>query len=81
MNSDKAWIALIGGALVYNLWAGHRGAELLSAGAQRYRTAHPWLVRLFIAATIGHLTGTLPDWADPYQFKRWHAGCSAADFR
>jgi hypothetical protein len=80
VNSDKAWIALIGGAFAYNLWAGHRGTELLSGGAKRHRAAHPVLTRLFIAATIGHLTGMLPDWADPYQLKRWHACRGAAEY-
>jgi len=74
-DSDPAWIALLGSAFVYNQWAGHRGNELLSGGARRHRLAHPVLARLFIVATIGHLTGALPSWADPYHFplKRWLA--------
>jgi len=72
-DSDPAWIALLGGALIYNLWAGRRGWELLSGGAARHTVSHPLLVRLFIIITIGHLTGVLPGWADPYRFplKKW----------
>jgi hypothetical protein len=71
VNSDRAWVALLGAAFVYNVLADHRGWELLSVGAQRQRAAHPLIARLFIVATIGHLTGSLPRWADPYHWQYW----------
>jgi hypothetical protein len=60
---------LLGSAFAYNLLAGRLGWELLSGGAQRHRATYPWLGRLFIVATVGHLTGWLPTWADPYHWQ------------
>jgi hypothetical protein len=69
MTSDRAWIVLLGSAFGYNLLARRRGWELLSVGAQRHRAKHPLLARLFIVATIGHLTGSLPFGTDPYHWR------------
>jgi hypothetical protein len=71
MESDRAWIVLLGSAFGYNLIAGHKNWELLSGGAQRHRAKHPLLYRLFIMSVVGHLTGALPRWADPFHWQYW----------
>ena len=61
--ADKAWLALAGGILAYEIRA-PRG-ELMSEGVDRYLEAHPWLTRAVVAAVVGHLLNVLPGPLDP----------------
>jgi hypothetical protein len=61
-SADYAWTAILGGAVVYEVMA----EDLLSEGTDRYRAAHPVLVRVVIVALAGHLGGMLPHQLDVF---------------
>lgn len=54
--ADKAWFALVGGAVVFELAAD----DLLSESSLRFVAAHPVLGRVAILGVAGHLSGVLP---------------------
>ena len=62
--ASRAWIALGGGVLAYEVFA--PTDELLSYGCDRYLEAHPWLTRAVIGMTALHLLNALPGYLDPY---------------
>ncbi len=51
--SDKAWIALGAGVLVYDMAASP--GETLSEGADRYMVHHKWLTRGIGIALVAHV--------------------------
>lgn len=57
--SDRAWLALLVGVAVYEVLS--RDGELLSEAADRYRQAHPWLVRGAVIIVAVHLLRAVPD--------------------
>ena len=54
--ADKAWLVLVGGALVFEM----ASDDLLSESTQRFCAAHPLLGRLVILLVAGHLAQALP---------------------
>jgi hypothetical protein len=54
--ADRAWLALVGGAIVFEL----SSDDLLSESSLRFVAAHPLLGRLAILAVATHLSGVLP---------------------
>lgn len=62
--ADRAWLALAGGVLVYDLAS--PSGETLSEGMGRYHTARPWLTRLGVAIVAAHLLDWLPARLDPF---------------
>lgn len=64
-SADYAWTAILGGAVIYEIVAD----DLLSQGTDRYRAAHPVLVRMVIIALAGHLGGMLPPQLDLFNAK------------
>jgi hypothetical protein len=61
--SDRAWVALAGAVLVYEIAAGED--ELLSNAADRWMLTHPWTTRLGVAAVALHLANAVPERLDP----------------
>lgn len=61
--ADRAWLALAGGVVVYELAAVE--GELLSEAADRYMLAHPWWTRVVAFSVAVHLCNMVPDRCDP----------------
>ena len=53
---NYAWLAILGGAVVYEFAA----EDLLSESTSRACQAHPLLARIFILAVAGHLACVIP---------------------
>lgn len=66
-SADYAWGAILGGAVIYEIMA----EDLLSEGTDRYRAAHPVLVRMVIIALAGHLGGMLPQQLDLFDARNY----------
>ena len=64
--ADKAWLALVGGALVFEAVALSKSSDLLSESSLRFMAAHPVLGRLGILLVAGHLSGVLPHHGDVF---------------
>lgn len=62
---DAAWLALGIGVLTYDLMA--RDGEQFSDATDRYTLLHPWITRLVIAATVVHLTRSIPPYLDAFR--------------
>lgn len=62
--ADRAWLALGGGVLAWDLL----GAETLSAAFARYHRRWPWLARAVIAYFAIHLLGLIPARGDPLNY-------------
>lgn len=61
--SDKAWLCLGVGVLVYDLLA--VPGMTLSEGADKYMRHHPWITRGIGIALAAHVCNMLPSEADP----------------
>jgi hypothetical protein len=61
--SDKAWIALGLGVLLYDLVAAE--GMTLSEGADKYMRHHPWVTRGVGIALAAHVCNVLPNAVDP----------------
>lgn len=62
--ADRAWLALAGGILAYDLAC--PPGETLSEGMGRYHQARPWATRIGIAVVALHLLDWLPAKLDPF---------------
>ena len=62
-SSDKAWIALGGYVIIWNLIA--EDGDLLSEAVDRYMISHPWRTRAIIALVAIHLSNSVPPSCDP----------------
>jgi len=54
--ADKAWLVIVGGAIVFEL----ASSDLLSESSLRFVNAHPLLGRVVILGIAGHLGGVIP---------------------
>ncbi len=61
--ADRAWLALAGGVIVYELAAAE--GELLSEAADRYMLHHPWLVRGIAFSLAAHVCNLISPKFDP----------------
>jgi hypothetical protein len=61
--SDKAWIVLGAGVLLWDLAAAE--GQTLSEGADRYMDHHPWVTRSVGVALVAHVCNFLPNRWDP----------------
>ncbi|QCG78071.1 hypothetical protein SEA_LILIZI_110 [Mycobacterium phage Lilizi] len=61
--ADKAWATMATGIFLYEAFA--KDDELLSEGWDRYMKSHPVIAFAGPFLVAGHLTNTLPPWADP----------------
>ncbi len=61
--ADRAWLAMAGGIVVYELVASE--GELLSEAADRYMLHHPWITRAVAFSVAMHLCNMIPDRYDP----------------
>lgn len=57
--ADRAWLALGGAILTYEIAAGE--GELLSEAADRYMLSHPWITRWVVFSIAVHLCNVIPD--------------------
>jgi hypothetical protein len=67
--SDYAWIVLVIGIVVYELFA--KDGELMSEASNRYCSTpglRGWLARLFIFATAAHIAHVVPNRVDPFHW-------------
>lgn len=65
LPADKAWIALTGGVIFFEL----ASEDLLSHASERMCRRHPVLTRLLIVALAGHLGCVLPHHVDMFDAK------------
>lgn len=61
--SDKAWITLGAGVLLYDLMANE--GMTLSEGADKYMVHHPWWTRAVGVALAAHVCNMIPNQWDP----------------
>ncbi len=66
-SADYAWVTILGGAIVYEMVAD----DLLSQGTDRYRAAHPVLLRMMVVALAGHFGGMLPHQLDLFDARNY----------
>lgn len=60
--STKAWAVILGGALLYDVYAANRlDGETLSERYLDFQEKHPVLAIGSLAITVGHLTDTIRD--------------------
>lgn len=62
-SRDRAWCALVGGFLAYDLCA--REGQTLSEGFDSYIQARPRVSRAVVLVFVAHLINLVPDRYDP----------------
>jgi hypothetical protein len=62
-SRDRAWCALVGGFLVYDLFA--REGQTLSEGFDHYIQARPRVTRIVTISLVAHLINLVPERYDP----------------